>query len=105
MDLDVDTEVKTRLIGVTSHAYDNSDCDEKGGVDTRVDHYLAWIDAEMSARCADGTRSWCDEPGIIPVPMREGGGGCGCVVAPVPVAGGLWSLGLVALLGLRRRRA
>lgn len=54
-----------RVIGVTSHAYDDSDCFETGGVDTRVDAYLDWIDAEMSSRCADGTRVWCDVSGIV----------------------------------------
>ncbi len=53
-----------RLVGVTSHAYDQSDCNETGGVDTRVDYYLDWIDAEMRARCEDGSRSWCEEPGV-----------------------------------------
>ena len=41
----------TRVIGVTSHAYDMTDCRETGGVDTRVDFYLDWIDAEMRSRC------------------------------------------------------
>lgn len=60
-----------RLVGVTSHAYDDSDCFETGGVDTRVDYYLSWIDSEMRARCEDGTRAWCDEPGILPVDYYE----------------------------------
>jgi len=105
MEIETKTETKTRLIGVTSHAYDDSDCNETGGVDTRVDHYLDWIDAEMRARCEDGTRSWCDEPGIIVTPKKEKGGGCGCAVAPVPATGGAWALGLLAIAGLRRRRA
>lgn len=60
------SEETARLIGLTSHAFDVSDCASTGGVDTRVDHYLEWIDAEMRAACADGTRVWCDEPGILP---------------------------------------
>lgn len=68
-----------RLIGVTSHAYDNTDCNETGGVDTRVDFHLAWIDAEMRAACSDGTRVWCDEPGILPTDYfdvgEDAGGG------------------------------
>lgn len=60
-----------RLVGVTSHAYDNSDCFETGGVDTRVDYYLDWIDAEMRARCEDGSRSWCEEPGIPDASLIE----------------------------------
>ena len=54
-----------RVIGVTSHAYDESDCNETGGVDTRSDYFLTWIETEMSNRCADGTRSWCETPGIV----------------------------------------
>ncbi|MCB9741801.1 MAG: trypsin-like serine protease [Alphaproteobacteria bacterium] len=60
-----------RVVGVTSHAYDDSDCNRTGGVDTRVDAYLDWIDAELRARCEDGTRAWCEEPGIVPVPLAE----------------------------------
>lgn len=68
-----------RVVGITSHAYDMSDC-EKGGLDTRVDVYLPWIDATMRAACADGTRAWCEVPGILPPdfagatpPPRDGG--------------------------------
>ena len=32
-----------RLIGITAHSYDSEEC-SKGGVDTRVDAYLDWID-------------------------------------------------------------
>jgi hypothetical protein len=65
------TEETMRLIGVTSHAYDETDCAETGGVDTRVDYHLDWIDAEMRARCDDGSRVWCDEPGILPTDYFE----------------------------------
>ncbi|MAA79611.1 MAG: hypothetical protein CL916_10160 [Deltaproteobacteria bacterium] len=54
-----------RVIGVTSHAYDESDCNETGGVDTRSDYFLDWIENEMSSRCEAETRSWCDTPGIV----------------------------------------
>lgn len=54
-----------RVVGVTSHAYDNTDC-AKGGVDTRVDVWRSWLDAEMTARCTGGTRVWCGAPGIPP---------------------------------------
>lgn len=60
-----------RLVGITSHAYDDTDCRETGGVDTRVDYYLDWIDAEMRARCEDGSRSWCEEPGIPDASLIE----------------------------------
>ena len=53
-----------RLIGVTSRAWSaEANCDV-GGIDTRLDHHLAWIDAEMQDACADGLRTDCDEPGI-----------------------------------------
>lgn len=54
-----------RIIGVTSHAYDNTDCFETGGVDTRVSFYRDWIEEQLQSHCADGTRVWCDVPGII----------------------------------------
>jgi hypothetical protein len=65
--IDVDTGSKRarRVIGVTSHAYDQEDCN-KGGVDTRIDVWLDWIDEKMSERCVDGTRVWCDVDGIVP---------------------------------------
>jgi len=76
LEIETDSSVTFRQIGVTSHAYDETDCFETGGVDTRVDYYLDWIDAEMRARCEDGTRAWCDVPGILPAP-GEGGGDSG----------------------------
>lgn len=54
-----------RVIGVTSHAYDQSDC-AKGGVDTRIDAYLDWLEVEMTTACSSGVRSWCEVSGIIP---------------------------------------
>jgi hypothetical protein len=65
------TEETMRLVGVTSHAYDSSDCASTGGVDTRVDYYLDWIDEELRSRCDDGSRVWCEEPGILPVDYFE----------------------------------
>ena len=105
-----------RIVGVTSHAYDESDCAEKGGVDTRVDHYLEWIDAEMRARCDSGERAWCDEPGLVSPPMPEAEdtgdtgdtgpgeeepGGCGCATGTV--WGWAWLLVLLPAMADRRR--
>lgn len=99
----------TLLVGVTSHAYDDSDCFETGGVDTRVDHFLTWINDEMTSRCTNGTRVWCEEPGILPYgyfqeeeeeeeEVKEGILGC------ASVSGNLaWYLPLLGLIGLRRR--
>lgn len=51
-----------RIIGVTSRAYDESDCN-KGGVDSRIEAYRDWLVAEMIAACTDGTRTACDDGG------------------------------------------
>jgi len=102
----VDTESTTdmRLVGVTSHAWDATDCEEVGGVDTRADYYLEWIDGHMRSRCDDGTRVWCDEPGVLPPPMpKEEKRACGCSGVGPAWAGGAW-VGLFALWGRRRRR-
>ncbi len=69
-----------RLIGVTSRAYDESNC-FKGGVDSRADAYRPWIQQEMVAGCAAGLRvaSVCAQgPGLAaPVgpPGFDGGVG------------------------------
>ncbi len=111
-----------RVVGVTSHAYDRTDCDSKGGVDTRVSAYLDWIDAELRSRCEDGTRSWCEVAGIVPPPEpaselgdtggvdagdgEEGGplAGCGCASSPSPAGALPWLAAVLGVLGLRRRR-
>lgn len=111
---DQDQPFTRRIIGVTSHAYDETDCFETGGADTRVDHYIAWIDNEMRIRCEDGTRSWCgddadpaDYSSLTPPTwddLEDGTkNGCGCSAAPAPGMMGGWALGLLALVGLRRR--
>lgn len=45
-----------RVVGVTSHAYDSTDC-YRGGVDTRVDPYRAWVQATMQQACSQGYRA------------------------------------------------
>lgn len=102
-----------RLIGVTSHAYDQTDCNETGGVDTRVDYYLDWIDDEMRARCEDGSRSWCEIEGIV-TPSASAAledtevsiedvkiTGCACSQGS-PQAGLPWIMALLGLLAVRR---
>ncbi len=59
------TPFPRRVVGVTSHAYDASLC-ARGGIDTRVDAYLGWLDQRMRDACAAGERVWCDVPGLIP---------------------------------------
>jgi hypothetical protein len=106
-----------RLVGVTSHAYDETDCRETGGVDTRVDYYLDWIEAEMRARCEDGTRSWCDTDGIVTADFAEelAGAegqtlaedevkGCGCASGGRAADLG-WVVAVFALALGRRREA
>ena len=60
-----ESEDGLRLVGVTSHAYDMTDCNQTGGVDTRVQFYRDWIESHMVAGCENGVRVWCDEPGIL----------------------------------------
>ena len=101
-----------RVIGVTSHAYNMTDDCHIGGVDTRVDPYLDWIDDEMRAACEDGLRTDCDEPGIIWAPAVEGdddddddgGDGCRDCQSDMAGAGGAGLLVSLLLLGLVRRR-
>ncbi len=77
--IDGDGGQDERLVGITSHAYDESDC-AKGGVDTRVDAWYSWINEHMEKACEDGDRTWCDEPGVIPPDVEQGDGGGGCSV-------------------------
>jgi hypothetical protein len=97
-----EAEYGLRLVGVTSHAYDTSDCFQTGGVDTRVDHYLNWIDDEMTTACSDRSRVWCDEKGIPPFGYfheeAQKIGSCSTVPRD-----SFWLLPLLGLIGLRRR--
>lgn len=108
-----------RVVGITSHAYDSSDC-KKGGVDTRVDAWLDWLDSEMKKRCADKSRVWCTVQGLIPpafydpkpdigvdsAPVAgdgvadpaEGDEGCSCRFAAAPSRGTPASMLLLILL-------
>jgi len=112
-----DSTETLRVVGVTSHSYDLTDCATKGGVDTRVMALRDWVDAEMTQRCEDGTRVWCDEPGL-PLPPEpvadlddtgapdsgEGKGrACACSSASASTTAP-WALGLLGLATLRRRR-
>lgn len=65
LDVGGDHDRTRRVVGITSHAYDQSLC-QKGGVDTRVDAWLDWLDDEMRLACTNGTRTWCDVQGVIP---------------------------------------
>jgi len=69
LDVESASSVKMRVIGVTSHTWDETDCQETGGVDTRADYYLEWIDEEMRSRCEADERAWCGVDGIPPPPI------------------------------------
>jgi MYXO-CTERM domain-containing protein len=107
-----------RVIGITSHALNAEEDCNVGGVDTRVDAYIDWIDETMRAACDDGTRVDCANEGL-PDPGEaigddddaaadddnDGGrGGDGCSSCSTATSGspGWLALGLLALL--RRRR-
>jgi hypothetical protein len=101
LEIETDSLDTWRQIGVTSHAYDLTDCDATGGVDTRIDPFLPWLDAQMSAACADGRRVWCDTPGVLPAAYpEEEAVACGCAASD---SGSLMWLGLAIPLFLRRR--
>jgi len=72
VDVETDLSVAERVIGVTTRAYSASEDCNIGGIDMRTDAFLDWIDEELRAACDDGTRVWCDEPGIIRPPEVEG---------------------------------
>jgi len=111
--IETETARKERVIGVTSHAYDQTDC-QKGGVDSRVDVWLDWINDEMERRCDAGTRVWCEVAGAVPAtyydplppeeePAQEEEG-CACRQSN---SGASWILlgGFGFILGRRRRSA
>lgn len=52
------TSLGARLVGVTSRAYDTHGC-TRGGVDTRVDVYYAWVASTMEQACRQGVRRAC----------------------------------------------
>jgi len=59
-----------RIIGVTSHAFDDTDC-AKGGVDTMVYPYLTWLDQALTAACSGHLRTACEGGGGLPLPVDQ----------------------------------
>lgn len=108
--VETDLDEDVRVVGVTSHAYDERDC-LVGGIDTRVGPYLEWIADEIQAACDDGTRLDCED-GSIPRPESnagddDDGDGAGCGSGCAVDGGatpGLGLLGLAGLLAVTRRR-
>ncbi len=97
-----------RLVGVVSHLWDGTQCEEKGALNTRVDYYLDWLDDEMRQRCDDGSRVWCEIPGIVDPEWPDQGlllglseeelpVACGCVTQASGWPGGAWLLPLLLL--------
>ena len=72
LSVETDSSAKMRVVGLCSHAWDVSDCATEGGVETRVDGYRGWLNNQMEGACEDGTRVWCEIPGIIPPPDANG---------------------------------
>jgi len=71
--LDTQLVESERVVGVTSRAYNvQVDCG-MGGIDTRVDPHVDWLDAAFRDACDQGLRDECDDPGI-PVPDEAGTG-------------------------------
>ncbi len=124
VDVETDLSVAQRVVGVTSRAYSAEEDCNLGGVDMRIDPFLGWIEDEFVAACEDGTRVWCDEPGIPrPDPVEgddddddgddddvegddddEGGGGCQCTQLTARPLSSLWAISLLLVAGLWARR-
>lgn len=97
---------KRRVIGTVSRSFTGFDC-TMGGVDTRVDAYLAWIHSKVPTGipCDSGMAEACP-PGTNGGDEEEDGGGC-CSTGRSGTRGVAGSLALVLVVGLalgRRRR-
>lgn len=126
VNIETESTETLRVVGITSHSFDYSDCNNKGGVDTRAMFVRDWIEEQMIQRCEDGTRVWCEEEGLPKPPQpepepiaendgdgedeKEGRFGCGCATAssgsalnPGSAVPSL-AIGLAALALARRRR-
>jgi hypothetical protein len=65
-----------RVVGITSHAYDMTDC-SKVGIDTRVDVWADWIAEQSAEACGMGLRPTCAAEGEGEVDVGEGEGEVG----------------------------
>lgn len=116
MTVETDSPDPLRLVGVASQCVSFSGCEENGVWNVRVSAYRDWIDQELRDRCADGTRVWCDEPGLpdqeawldtgdpADTGEPEEPGGCACAAGSRGGWAWLGPLGLALIVGVRRRR-
>jgi MYXO-CTERM domain-containing protein len=101
-----------RIAGTVSRGLAVEDC-SKGGIYTRVDPYVGWIESQVTLPCNSGSSPAC--PGGVDAGVADGsgkpdgpvdpdhgpGGGCGCRTSGAPGPAVL----LVGTLFRRRRRA
>lgn len=113
----VDFGAGQRVVGVVSRsAAAKQDCDD-GGIDTRPDYYLSWIEDEIQAGCAGGACPDAGVPDAMPAPDAgspdagdpgaEGDGGGCCSTGTGGKGGGQAGallLGALVVGMLRRRR-
>lgn len=100
----VDTPGGRRLVGVVSRSPDDDTVCDHGGIDTRVDPYVPWIEEALAAQDAsvpEPADAGAPDGGM---PGDGDGGGCGCRSAGRGGASFLWVLGLGAAGALARRR-
>ena len=99
----------TMVIGIASRTWDESGCQSRGAVNTRVAPYRDWIERTMTAACDQGVRSSCEDPGLPELEPEveddddDDGSSGGCAVAGSGRDGSVWML-LVLALGRFRRR-
>jgi len=103
-DVTTDSHRKERVIGITSRSYGTDGC-QRGAIDTKASAFFGWIDEELTQRCADNSRSWCDVEGAVPADFYNAPEQGGCSVGGSSRSG----LGLALLMllwtsrGNRRR--
>jgi MYXO-CTERM domain-containing protein len=110
----VDFGAGQRVIGVVSRsAAAKNDCDD-GGIDTRPDYYLQWIEDEINAACEGGACPDAGVPDAMPAPDAgspdagdpgaEGDDSGCCSTGKGGGEAGALLLGALVLGSLRRRR-
>jgi endonuclease G len=107
----VDFGAGPRVVGIVSRsAAAKPDCDD-GGIDTRADFYLQWVNDEINAACEGGACPDAGVPDAEPAPEPDAGepavegddAGC-CSTGKSGGEAGALLLGALVLGALRRRR-